>query len=937
MRFTRAVFAIALALQGLVIQGTADAQSPLPGRTGTISGVVTSASGQNLGAADVSVSGPSTAKAQTSNDGKFSIPGLTPGIYTLSVSKASFQTANTTDIALIEGQTVTLTVTLQPATFSQLQTIATVSSSGARSINTSTASVANVSGQVFVDQGLQQVTAVLNEIPGVITTIPASGTNISGAAANTPQIPQIRGALPYETESLIDGHPVSVGINGYFTPLFLNPNQVQEVEVSKGPGSMPTDISYAVGGSVNYITLAPTLKPKSSISFDYDSYGGLSTNARATGTISNKLGYAFAFGIDGTPGPFHNFPAVQGFPISAITGTTTANGVPLCGAFSNFSSCIEGSNPTLPGYYSTFSPTYAITTCCYQIQSQYLTRSELAKLRFDFSTQSSLTVAFLGAQSSSANPQNYWDPQQTFVPPAGYSGSIPSGTSVPFGTDVGSAWQDIVNQGILESEFRSSVGPASILFRYYTGANDNNLSLSGGTSTAPNNFTIDTWGGLPIGPGGSEVFFNGTPVNYSAVDSGLVIANEDHFSGMSGEIDVPVGSSTFTFSADRTSHNSSSGYIFPVASNSFFEIPDGASQALTTYLAKGQFQITPQLSAIWGNYFVNYSTHFTPDGGMTWSDASHSLYLPRFAFAFRPGVDTSIRFSAGSSFAPPYLALVNAAGGPPEPNIFGAPTSYTEIQNTGNISPETAFGYDLGADRRITPDTIVSSDVYYTGLHGQFLTSTTADGTYTPTSGQDLGLTAPLYIQATTNLGTSTMFGWELEIHKSPSVGFGYTASLSLTRAYVEDLPPGFYNTAQGPNTTNLGVIPYVNFMPGGEAFNGSSIGGRVPYATGYGELNYRTRSGDLFLIGTQYNGNNNSYNVPAFFTVNASARFKLGSSTSIQGSVANLTSVHSEPYFGLQNGIPVPLVNGLLGALPQINVGPTTYHIILTQSLGGH
>ena len=931
MRFTRAVFAVALALQGFVLQGTASAQ---PGATGTIIGVVTTANGQNIGAADVSATGPTNARGQTSSDGKFSISGLTPGIYTISVSKASFQPAATTDVTVLDGQTVTLNITLQPASFSQLTTIATVSTSSKTSMNTSTASVTNVSGQVFVDQGLQQVTAVLNQIPGLITTIPASSTQVSGANANTPQIPQIRGALPYETESLIDGHPVSVGANGYFTPLFLNPNQLQEVEVAKGPGSMPTDISYAVGGTVNYITLAPTRTPQSSISFDEDSYGGLSTNARATGSLFDHLvGYAFAYGIDGTPGPLHNFAPVQGVPIDAITGTgVTANGVPICGTPAAGTSCLEGQSPAPSGYYATFSPTYAITTCCYKLSSQYQTRSELAKLQFNFSTQSSLTLAFLGAQSSSANEQNYSDPLQLFVPPAGYTGGIPSGASLPFATDTGSEWQDYVTQGILESEFRTSVGPASVLLRYYTGANNNNLYIGNSSATVPSTFTMDTWGGLPIGPGGTEEFFNGQPVSYVAPQPGLVIVNLDHFSGMSGEVDVPVGTSTLTFSADHTSHNSYSGYTFPT----FFinVIPDGASQSLNTYLAKGQFTINPQLSATLANYIVSYQTHYTPDGGVTWANTGHNLDLPRLAFAYRAGANTSVRLSAGSSFAPPYLALVNTQSGPPQPNIEGAPNYYTQIANTGQISPETAFGYDLGFDRRLASDTILSADAYMTNLHGQFLTQTIADGTFTGT-GQNAGLTAPLYIQSTTNLGESRYEGVEFSVHKSPNVGFGYTLNGSLMRAFAFNLPPGFYNTAAGPFTTNLGVIPNINFQPSGEAYNGSSSGGRVPYSTGYGELNYRTSSGSLFLIGAQYNGNNNSYNLPAFVTVNASARVQLTKTMSLQGSIANLTALHTDPYFGLLNGIPVPLANGQFGATPAINLGPTTFHIVLTQKFG--
>jgi outer membrane receptor protein involved in Fe transport len=904
--------------------------------TGSIVGTLTSPDGLKIAGAAITLAGPTTLTAQSDATGQFILQGIQPGIYSLNITKAAFVPTDRTNIVVVAGSQQQIAITLQATSFSELRTIGSVTTSQGRiAMNTTPASIVSIPASTFIDQGVQQVTSVLNQIPGLTMTIPASSTNISGASAITPQIPQIRGALPYETESLIDGHPISVGAYGYFTPLFVNPNQLQEVEVAKGPGSTPTDISYSVGGSVNYVTLQPTATPHEMISFDQDSYGGLSTNLRATGSALNgHLGYAVAAGIDGTPGALASVPPVAGVPIEAIVGTSTANGVPLCGSFSNFSECIEGNAPTPPGYYSTFSPTYAITTCCYQLSSQYLARSELAKLRYNFSTQSSLTIAYLGGQSTAADEQNYTDPQQLFVAPAGYSGSIPSGTSLPYATDTYSAWTNHATQGLLESEFRTSVGPGSLLFRYYTGANDNVLVI-GNPNNVPFVFTANTWGGLPIGPGGAMEYFNGTPVNYSAVDSGLYEVNLDNFNGLSGEYDLPVGNNTYTVSADRTSHQSYSAYLFQgqPLDNDDYPIPYGASQAITTYLARGQFALAPKVNATLANYFVNYQTHYTPDGGVTWGDASHSFYGPRASFTWHPTGDTNLRFAAGSSIAPPYLALVNTEGGPPQPNINGAPTYYSQTVNTGNVSPETAFGYDLGIDQRIQRDTVLTSDIYLTTLHGQFLTSVTANGTYTGT-GDNLGLTAPLYVTSTENLGTSRYEGFELAVHKVPTTGLGYTVQGSLERAYTYNLPVGFYNTANGPLTTNLAVIPNVNFEPGGEAFNGIGTG-RTPYASGYAELNYKTKSGSLFLIGTQYNGNNNTYNLPAFFTVNASARFQLGKTTSIQVSGANLTGAYSSRFFGLQDGIPVPLVNGLLGALPSINVGPATFHFVLTEKFG--
>jgi hypothetical protein len=147
-------------------------------------------------------------------------------------------------------------------------------------------------------------------------------------------------------------------------------------------------------------------------------------------------------------------------------------------------------------------------------------------------------------------------------------------------------------------------------------------------------------------------------------------------------------------------------------------------------------------------------------------------------------------------------------------------------------------------------------------------------------------------------------------------------------RAYVYDLPAGFYDTANGPNTTNLGVIANINYQPNGLTFNGLS-NGRIPYATGYAELNYRTKRA-YFLIGSTYYGNNNSFNQPAFAVVNATARYDLARNTYLQLTANNVTSAYSTTFGSLQGGIPVPLVGGLLGAVPGVTVGPSNFRLIV-------
>ena len=224
-----------------------------------------------------------------------------------------------------------------------------------------------------------------------------------------------------------------------------------------------------------------------------------------------------------------------------------------------------------------------------------------------------------------------------------------------------------------------------------------------------------------------------------------------------------------------------------------------------------------------------------------------------------------------------------------------------------------------------------STDVYETTLHNQFLSTTALDGTYTPPANNPYGAigTYPLYVTQTANLGHSRYEGLELAIHHDPLFGMGYRVQGYLQRAYAYDLPPGFYNTASGPNTANLGIFANENFQTTGQGYNGLSQS-RVPYSGGYGEINYRFRSGAYFLTGLTYYGSNNQYNEPAFGVMNASFRQPITKHASLQLSVSNLTNAYSAFQYNIYGGVPTPLVNGQLGYTAGNVIGPSTTSLLL-------
>ena len=946
--------------------------------TAAVSGTVHDHNGAPVGGASVLLQGAAQLRTTTNNSGAFHFDSVPAGLYTLQVIKAGFSTYENTDITAFAGETATVAVVLAPSTFTSLRTIASVTTNapGRAQINTSTAAINSISNQTFTDQAQTQVTKLLNETPGIIAY--GNPENNNGASKGSPQIIQIRGALPYESESLIDGHPTALGLSGAFNPTFLNPALLQNVELVKGPGAMPTEINYAIGGTVNFRTLEPTRTPQGAVSVGSDNWGGISTAFRATGSVaSHHLDYAMGYATDGTPGALRNYP-VAGSQLYLVAGAPpwTLNGQQIAA----FPEVVGPAPPNVSNFIGVVGAAQfqePLYVCCSNINTGYHATSELAKLRYNFSQASAFTISYLGGQSASdlggIDMASLGPVGQTsnnfsiFMPPPGYTGSIQPGTPVPFDLQAFLPQFQTLQASLYQAEFRTSFGPWAALARYFIGNSHEYVYLAT-PNNAPFTFGGQTWGGIPLCPAGANfnfnfstpgcvlsngstvaptmTFFNGQQATFAtqnAVNDDLEV---DHLRGGSVELDRQSDNGNeFSISFDRSHHDSSSFSFNPPNGIEGFTLPPGSSQHFTTEMLRYRFSAAPKLSTSLADYFIQYTSHFTGDGGVTWQDATHGYNAPRLALSWRPNPDVAWRLSLGASIAPPFLSLISSQGGTPTPNINGVPSAgYTENANNGAIRPETSWGYDLGIDKRIAQSTAVSVDLYLSTLRDMFLPSTFLDGTFTPPPGQfGAGQPWPLYISETANLGHARYEGLEFAIDRTPAIGWGFRLQGNLQRAYAYGLPPDFYCAALPPGvtsctpqfySTNLGIIPNVNFQASGLGWN-TINGVSVPYTSGYFEINDHTAHGAYFNLGWTYFGSNNTYSQPAFVIMSGSWRTPLAPGTTAQISVDNLLGTYGKAWTNYFGGIPAPLVNGLVGPTIGGNYGPTTWHLIFTHEFG--
>ncbi len=621
------------------------------------------------------------------------------------------------------------------------------------------------------------------------------------------------------------------------------------------------------------------------------------------------------------------------------------------------------SNPAYAGVIGFLRFAEPLYLCCAPVTTGFASRAELGKFRLNLSDTTALTVSYLGGQSiddlsgtrlaSIQTPFNF----SVFAPAGGYAGTIAPGTAIPFDNQNSADLFESQQQNLFQAELRSSAGATTILARAYGGyAND---VIRDYPLNAPLSVTENAWGTValcPAGavaagalctlPGGGTVApvpttFDGQPATLVTNGPGAFAQTIDRVRGASLELDRPLGAALASIAIDRSTHDSQQFAVAPAQDINEYTLPPGSSQNFTTFMTRIAAPLRPRVNATLSNYQVWYGSHYTNDGGATWSNALHAFDAPRFSLSWRPAEDVAIRASLGASIAPAYLALLSAPAGAPVANTPGAATAYLRNENNGRIAPEEAFGYDLGGDWRIHRYLTLSGDVYLTNVRNLFLQQTSQQGTYTPTSGADAGNTQPLYVTQTQNLAHARYEGIEAALIAAPPAGLGFVLNLSFLRAYAYGITPSLYDTAAGPYTANLGVIPNVNFQSSGTSFDGLS-NGRVPYAQGYGELNYRTPAGARYSLGVLYYGPNNAFNRPPFADVSAAARLPLGRRASLEIAGDNLTSAYAQPYIDAFGGNPVVLANrsagattAYLGATAGFNLGPPTVHAELRYELG--
>jgi len=950
--------------------------------TGAVQGTVHDETGAPIAGASITMRGVATYTATSDAKGGFVVDSITPGVYVFTVQKPGYDAATESDFAIFSGEVARVPVVLHTATFSSLRTIASVRASAGGAFNTSTASVNVVNSQAFVDQAAPQVDRVLNQIPGVQISLPSDDAN--GASLGAVTFPNIRGGLSYETQTLIDGHPLATASFGDYVSTYLNSYMLGSVEVIKGPGAMAPNVNSAIGGTVNFRTKDPTLDPTPDYTFGYTNHGGTFYNFGISDTVG-RLGFVVDVAGYNDPSALNGQklwydPTSEGGD-GAVGNVTAGQGYAL--------TAVDQSQSFIPGTASYVYNHYPLVACCYSVLGDYDNNAELLKLRYKFSNATTATVAYLGSQTTAdENGDNSSLTPSLFTPGATYTGTALGVNAPLLISNIFASGQPVLtnnNEPIIEGEVRTTLGNDTLLARFYH-AGIVRLVLQGQEPNIPTELTEDLYG-VGYNGSGQVVTYNGTPTPVYYFD--YFQENEtDKLNGYSFEWDHPIGTdNNFTFSMDSSTDSSidyeiesntlydSSGGTIDLTAAPYFastDLPEGSAQTITTFLARDQAQFG-KLGAVLSLYQNSYANTYTfsnpecSDGSpecaynspdWKFNTVRNGHFDERLGLTYRLNPNAILRLAAGSAIAPPYLYILsqNATAGTVS---YNNTTGIATVKlNNGNLVPETAAAIDVGADVRIPkPSLFVSADAYQTNLFNHFIDTYQQIGTCGSNSA---GLTcpsgpasAPLYSSQWFNLNNARFQGVELSVKRLVEDGIDFNISGAIQHAYAYNLPRCFYGlsttTGQCGYYTNLGIIPGENFTANaGDAPSGygytSFSNQSIPYFQGNAEISYHSSSGLYAALGTTLYGKNNSFNEAPFTISYATLRIPLSSTLSFQVSGDNIFNSLNSLFPILGGGVNAPLAaspvyNGV--TLPGVaatnaNVlGPATYRFVLTKTFG--
>jgi len=890
MKYLRARTACMLALLFAQCIGAPALADPT-GQTSISGVVVDQASGLPLEKADVTLYFNERKAALTKSDaaGRFLFAAEPPGTYYIEVSESGYLATRSDTIFVAPGATrVTASVAVsRAATAGSLRSIGHVSVGGRSELQTSTTIHSDFSGDLLQRENYVRVGDALNTLPGV-------NLSAQSSAVGDDIYVNLRGIGATETATLLDGHPIGpVGVapgtffNGVPTAFDYQDTPgfaLRNIEAVYGSGALGLYGTDSIGGTIDLQTLLPTTKPEFTFTQGIGNYGKAATSLRLSGSAlaNNRLGYVFLNAVQGTYGNF----APQQITQTGLLGTNFATG----NASAN----------------------------TYLVSAAYLLRNSLAKLRYDLSPVTQLTLTGYSGISwddKSGNGDNdflTYD-QQLYNGRGTIAGggstltttdatgatvvaySCQPGTPGPNGnpTQAGIA---VTTPGggnacYTAAQFAAaSSGPAGggaspfqairnqdYHMRLTTRLGINNLVLDGYADNYALDYNRNTSGGLG-GPNGN-VFVGGFDTSIDRTN-GILFSDDI----VSPNNDIGFGYFALHQTATGDTYNTTTFRLDP---NQTLPLQE------SNYFLRDAY--TPS-SAV--NVFVNaWLKHTTV--------TNETKFDPRVSVVLRPSGHDVFRLTAGSSTSAPVPSLrsgTSSLNQTPQnitPSCNGSTAASIGAVGNPNVASETGSGEEFAYGHSFAGDTNVQLSVYNENVYGKIFNNSE------PVSVLGAGAIPANLLQGYINRiqqfcpnysGFSPAQILQLLSVSTPiNAAIGNYRGIELSGRYRFN-PNLYADYTYNVQSAALKGIPDSILMNNQTLVPGAQVLG-IPLHKASVGLDVSDRKGFEARLDTYYVGANNGYNRPEYFYSNATISKRFGESTTLNVGIFNAFNSASDTY----------------------------------------
>src|SRR5579862_8613253 len=347
------------------------------------------------------------ATAQTDANGNFVFASEPPGTYAIFVRASGYETTRILpDLLVSEGLPEVAFQTAIGRASAGLRQIAQVATAGRLSLQTTATINTRIDAAVLQSEDYGRIADVLTTVPGVITQ--------TSSSVGDDMTLSIRGFDSTETATLLDGHPIGptgalgLGYNYNVSPFW----GLSATDVVFGSGATGLFGTHTIAGAVNFQTINPTRDNHFSITQGVGTNDKLMTGLQGTGTLG-KLGYALAWGVQGTNG---NFPGAVITQRALLQSSVVHPGY-------------KGNPP--PPDLTTKNIDSPVNT--YWVTGQYSQYNFVGKLHYDFSPKTSVQLTAYSANDWSNSTGEGDNDYQTY--PFVLSGAQTTIAGFPNGID----------------------------------------------------------------------------------------------------------------------------------------------------------------------------------------------------------------------------------------------------------------------------------------------------------------------------------------------------------------------------------------------------------------------------------------------------------------------------------------------------------------------